>query len=375
MVLAQRAISRGWTPGSYDGPDIPAATFRGVAIALLAAGHHDTIARLAEVDDSALRGLFDHSVRIGTTPPKEPLAMAALLGAAYRLVMDDEASIAPTIRELTYDRSARTDKEAPAPWSARNFLEAWPGIDSLMRGRIIRALDNDLSPIQRLVHGSAASQAAYEGFEVIRRAGWTQPDVHPESLAALMNAADSPTSVAWAASAVPPLLWPSWAAPLGIDAKTDGVTLQRALADALRIAGTEALPDYDAIAGIGRKLRPTMLGTARQATSVLRQLSELALALRAAPGPIDYQQRRRLDASWLLPREHWELVCESASQDAGRARRHLNAQRYAYMRITATDPSALPGRLQFQGHLPDAASYTEFLLRMPAELKTASTRT
>jgi hypothetical protein len=238
-------------------------------------------------------------------------------------------------------------------------------------GRVVRALDNDLSPIQRLVHGSAASQASYEGFEVIRRAGWAQPDAHPESFAALMNAADSPTSITWAASAIPPLLWPSWAAPLGIDAKTDGITLQRALADALRIAGTGALPDYEVIAGIGRKLRPSMLGTAPQATSVLRQLSELALALRAAPGPIDYQQRRRLDVSRLLPQEHWKLVCESAGQDAGRARRHLNAQRYAYMRITATDPSALPGCLQFHSHLPDAANYTEFLLRMTAELKTA----
>lgn len=64
-------------------------------------------------------------------------------------------------------------------------------------------------------------------------------------------------------------------------------------------------------------------------------------------------------------------MCESASQDAGRERRHLNAQRYAYMRITARESSALPSRLQFQGHLPKAASYTEFLLGMTAELKTA----
>lgn len=371
MLLAQRAIARHWLPGKYNSPDIPAATFRGAAIALLSAGHHDTIAQLSGVDESELRGLFDHSVRIGTSPPKEPLAMAALLGAAYRLIMDDERTVAATIRRLTYDRSARTDKEAPAPWSARNFLDAWPGIDSLMRGRVIRSLDNDLSPIQRLVHGSAASPAAWEGFELIRRAGWDAPDAHSESFSALMNAADSPTSVTWAASAVPPLLWPSWAAPLGVNPKTDGVALQRALADALRIAGTGALPDYEAIAGIGRKLRPSMLGNPEQTTSILRQLIELALALRAAPGPIDYQQRQQLDTSRLLEEKHWHLICASARHDAGRARRLLNARRYAFMRITATAPRALPEHLRFQSHVPDAANYTDFLLRMTAELKAA----
>jgi hypothetical protein len=82
MLLAQRAISRHWLPGNFNSPDIPAATFRGAAIALLSAGHHDTVAQLSGVDESELRGLFDHSVRIGTSPPKEPLAMVALLGAA-----------------------------------------------------------------------------------------------------------------------------------------------------------------------------------------------------------------------------------------------------------------------------------------------------
>ncbi len=371
MLLAQRAISRHWRPGTYDSPDIPAATFRGAAIALLSAGRHDTISNLSGIDESELRGLFDYSVRIGTSPPKEPLAMGALLGAAYRLIVDDELTGAPIIRQLTYDRSARTDKEAPAPWSARNFLDAWPGIDSLMRGRVIRSLDNDLSPIQRLVHGSAASAAAWEGFELIRRAGWEAPDAHPKSLSALMNAADSPTSVTWAASAIPPLLWPSWAAPLGIDPRTDGITLQRALADALRVAGTGALPDYGAVAGIGRKLRPTMFGTPQQTTSILRQLTELALRLRAAPGPIDYLQRRQLDTSRLLETTHWQLICASVGHDPGRSRRHLNAQRYAYMRITATGPSALPARLRFRGDVADAANYTEFLLQMTAELKAA----
>jgi len=38
------------------------------------------------------------------------------------------------------------------------------------------------------------------------------------------------------------------------------------------------------------------------------------------------------------------------------------------MRITATPPSALPDRLRFRNHVPDAASYTEFLLHMTAEL-------
>ncbi|WNY33078.1 hypothetical protein Q9Q99_12660 [Curtobacterium flaccumfaciens] len=127
----------------------------------------------------------------------------------------------------------------------------------------------------------------------------------------------------------------------------------------------------EAIAGIGRKLRPTMFGSPQQTTSILRQLTELALTLRAAPGPIDYYQRRQLDTSRLLERTHWKLICASVGHDAGRSRRHLNARRYAYMRITATAPSSLPARLRFRGHAPDAANYTEFLLQMTAELKAA----
>lgn len=370
VVAAQQCLSGPWAERPQLYPEVPASTLRGAAIALLGAGNIERIANLAGVAPHDVEGLFDTSARIGTSPPKDAFAMAALLGAAYRIVIEDEELVAPIIRSVTYERAARTDQYASAPWSARNFLDTWPGVDAALRRRILRTLDEDLSPIQRLVHGSAASKDVAEGYALIRGEAQKAPD-RRGALAALMNSPDAPTSATWGLTAVPELLWTSWAAPLGVDDHTDGYTLQGVLADAVRIAGTGAFPDYEAIAGIGRRLRPNMFGTPTQTTSILRQISELAIALRASPGPIDYKARRALEFKQLLPEDHWRVVAESVAETPGRQRRLLNAQRYAYMRITAIPPSELPEQLKFRQFAPDAADYTAFVLTMSAELKSS----
>lgn len=166
-------------------------------------------------------------------------------------------------------------------------------------------------------------------------------------------------------------MWPSWAAPLGIDDKTDAVTLQTALADALRIAGTGDTPDVEAIAGIGRRLRPSLLGTPKQTDDILRQICELALILREEVGPIDYERRIGIPDDQLLLEDHWNILTASVGEAPGRQRRHLNARRYAFLRMSAAAPRDLPRPLQFRAHSSDAADHTAFILTMSAELKSA----
>ncbi len=78
--------------------------------------------------------------------------MAALVGAATdsswttRQLLPRRSGSSPTT-EIGSHR-----QRSAAPWSARNFLDAWPGIDSLMRGRVIRL---SLDPT------SAQSSASY----------------------------------------------------------------------------------------------------------------------------------------------------------------------------------------------------------------------
>lgn len=368
LFLAQQCLSSSWARPLRRSAEIPASTLRGVAIALLGAGDIDRVADLASVPIDGLEGLFDLGTRIGTTPPKDAYAMGALLGAAYRIVTDAEDLIAPVIRDVTYERSSRTDQYASAPWSARNFLDTWPGVDASLRRRVLRALDDDLSPIQRLVHGSVTSRNVSEGYSILCRDAEKNPE-RPGALVALMNSPDSPTSASWQSTAVPKLMWSSWSNPLGLNDHIGGYALQRAHAAALRVAGTGAYPDYDEIAGVGRRLRPDMLGTPSQTRSILRQLCDLAIVLRASPGPINYEKRRKLDFTQLLLPEHWRTLTDSIGEQPGLERRLMNAQRYAFMRVTATSPVELPQGLRFRKSAPDAADYSAFLLSMSAELK------
>lgn len=369
MLHAQLILARGWAAGQTNLPVVSANTLRGTGIALLGAGDLERIAELARVPVEDIRGLFDQRDRTGGTPPREPLAMAALLGAAYRLITDPEREVRAVIRETTFIRPVRSADVVEGPGSARYLLSYWPGIDERMRGRVVRALDRDLPPIQRLVHGSAASAEVFEALEALRDA--LDADDRIYSIEDKMRGRSPDTFLDGWRAGLPRLMWPSWAAPLGVDERTEAYTLQLALADALRIAGTGARPDVDAIAGIGKRLRPSMLGTPRQTDSVLQQLCELALVLQAEPPPIDYPRRMALPATQLLNEEHWNLLTESVGEPSGAHRRHLNTRRYAFLRMSACAPRDLPEPLRFRADTPDVAEFTTFLLTMSAELKVA----
>lgn len=372
MLQAQLSVAHTWASGGLSVPRIPAATLRGTAIALQAADDVGQIAELARISVGDLAGLFDDPARIGITPPREPLAMAALVGAAYRLITDPELTVRSTIRHIVFARTVRITEALEGPGSARYLLNFWPGVDARMRGRILRSIDEDLPPIQRLVHGSPGSPEVHEWFEAIKESRSSPADRRDLALEVLLNAPGGALSEKWGHQAIPRLLWPSWAAPLGIDDHTEPNALQAALADALRIAGTATHPDVDQIAGIGRRLRPQLLGNEQQTTVILRTLCDLALLLRARPGPIDYGIRRRIPHDQLLLDDHWQALCASVGDDPGKHRRLLNARRYAYLRMSAAAPSDLPPSIRFNSAVPDdVAAFTQFILTMSAELKVA----
>ncbi|WP_022904504.1 TniQ family protein [Curtobacterium sp. B8] len=363
---AQVALSKAWVETKRPRRPVDTSTLRGIAIALLRTRDIDLVSSLSNIPGDALEGLIEDTERIGTTPPRDALAMSALIGAAHRLATDPEPEVSATIRRITFSRPVRTTQKLSGPGSASHLLEFWPGIGAPMRGRVLRALDGDLPDMQRLVHATAVSPGFAELIVALE-----EPDPRIERTGWSWNTLALATEQPLTDVLIPPLMWPTWANPLGVDPITDPSALQRGLADAFRVAGVGVEGGTERIAGIGRKLRPSMLGTSEQATAVLQQLGELAGWLRLNPSPINYVARRYLRWSGLLPEADWRLLSGSVGEHPGRGRRLLNAQRYAWLRLTAAGTRDLPQHLEFQLGSPDAANYTRFLTTMSAELQSA----
>ncbi|WP_176491554.1 TniQ family protein [Curtobacterium sp. 'Ferrero'] len=367
IVRAQAAISAAWKRDRQTLdvfiPDVQHLfrTLRGVGIALLAADDTALIAELAELDPSQLHGLFDETARIGTAPPKNALAMGALMAAAFALMFTSEEEVRPIIRRLTFARPSAQGQTERGPGSAATLLGYWPGVGPRFRGRVLRAIDGDLPAMQRLVTGSAV------------RAEFDEPAV--AAYVDFLMPHDSLRNPTWTADHIPPLLWANWAVPLSVAGGADPETLQRSLALGLTAALAGAyrdVPDHEAIAGIGRRLRPAMLGTPAQTTAILRQLGELARYLAASEPGINYATRQRHLPWWqLLEPTHWDMICASVGTFTGGPRRLLNARRYLYLRATAQPISALPTPWAVVANGRDAAEYTDFQIRMTAQLQIA----
>jgi len=367
VVRAQVAISAAWKRDRETLevfiPDVQHLfpTLRGVGIALLATNDIPLIAELAELDPSQLQGLFDETARVGTAPPKNALAMGALMAAAFALMFAPEEKVRHLIRRLTFARPSGQGQTERGPGSATTLLGYWPGVGPRFRGRVLRAIDQDLPAMQRLVSGSAV-RAEFDEPAVAAYIGFLMPH-------------DSRRNPEWTADHIPPLLWTNWAAPLSVAGGADPETLQRSLALGLTaaLAGTyRDAREPEVIAGIGRRLRPAMLGTPAQTTAILRQLGELARYLAASTPHINYSTRRQHLPWWqLLNQTHWDMICASVGTFSGGPRRLLNARRYLYLRATAQPLSALPTAWAVVANGRDAAEHTEFQIRMTAQLQLA----
>jgi hypothetical protein len=148
---------------------------------------------------------------------------------------------------------------------------------------------------------------------------------------------------------IPSMLWPSWTVRLTPD---DGVyprTLAPVLAASLLVIDSKVrLEDAAELLGsvtdgivISRILQ--MLDDQPHWPDTVIALIRLADHLDAAEVPIDYQRRRRLDYTQLLPHEHWRDICRRTGASPGNGLRERVVRCQLFQRISGLPAEAAPG--------------------------------
>jgi len=335
---------------------------RGNASALRASGDFDTIARLSGLPREHLRGLIEPEQRVGSSPPSNAYAAAALITGALMLAVANDETARPFIRQLTFSRAPSPVPRGVGfgPGSPRELLARWGAPVDPMRRKILAAHDEDFTVSQRLVYGTAiASINDLTGAKVDQACG---PFLHPES--------------------VPAQLWTEWAAPLDSGGAVTEWAFRSALSAAvLTVNRGIQLPEYiDAertteaasearVSRLTRLLRPNMVGGLENADQLVRAITELAILLDVEPSPINYTQRTRMPWHRILPKEHWLDLCDAARHNPGGEVRRRNAQRYLFQRATLAVPGDLPTALAMKRHKQDAAEYSSFRAAITLELQ------
>lgn len=324
------------------------------ATALRGAQAFDAIGQLSGMDAAELRGLVDEEKHVGISPPKNAYAMAALTSAALALTRIDERHAKALIRHATFSRPPGHVPRGVGfgPGSPQELLARWPGATYPFSHQILRALDHDLTVSQRILWDTA---------------------VHPNTITE-HPAAHRRGLPVQRQFVVPEQLWPAWCSRLDVGGKVDAATLAQALAAAVRVSGAAAGPRDDVAKHLAAILRKNMLGTPEHTDALLAGISELAHTLDDNPIVINYPRRTHLPARPLLPQEHWELLADSIGRDPGNRRRHRNARRFVWHRLTAMAFDNFPPELRFGRSRDDTAEYTIFCTRMTAELQEALDR-
>ncbi|WP_083519813.1 TniQ family protein [Curtobacterium citreum] len=324
IAAAQRRIYR--IISEDDHPLDVLRTIAGIIGNLRAGGDLPLFSRLAEVPPETLLGLIEAEARVGSGPPHDAYALAALAAGAVRLLDEPELSVRPLIRQITFTR-----RPAPVPrsvgfgpGSAAELVAYWGHPNPLMRGRVLRAIEADITPRARL-------RSAIDG--------------------------NVPPSPAAPPRAAPRLLWSNWAVPLHIG---PGTSMR-----AMRIAFADGINDP----AQNFPTRIVALGDERARATTIEALRRLWNAAREEPIPIDYDRRRLLlNGSTIISAEHWHALCDAANTDPGEHRRLTLARWYLYLRATGDDAATLPASIRGVRRKHDAADLTSFGIRLTAEL-------
>jgi hypothetical protein len=320
------------------------------ATGLRGAKAFDEIGILSGLDSGELRGLFDEEKHVGISAPKSAYAMAGLIGAACALTRLDEKRANTLIRRATFARPpAHVPRGAGyGPGSPGELLSRWGEPPQPFRTQILRALDQDLTISQRILFDTAVDPIASDAHEPVTRGSRERR--------------------------VPEQLWPAWCSRLDIGGAVDAATLARALSIAVCNSGALRTSwDPDVRKNLAEFLRPNMLGTSDQTRALLAGIGELARAVDHADQIVDYSMRTGRVQN-LLPREHWERLAESINSDPGEHRRHRNATRYLWQRLTGKGLDKLPWHIRIGLTRDDSNEYTVFCTRMTAELQGALDR-
>ena len=124
------------------------------------------------------------------------------------------------------------------------------------------------------------------------------------------------------ATSLPTALWPAWSIRLRKQGSTDP-SWRIALSCAVLLVGS-CLTAKDAVDSLGGVISGTalqgllaMLGAAPHWDNICNAATRLADYLSSNPAPIDYQRRRRLDYTQLLPETRWRQICRETGTVAG----------------------------------------------------------
>ena len=99
----------------------------------------------------------------------------------------------------------------------------------------------------------------------------------------------------------------------------------------------------------------------------LRAVCEIAAFLDAHPSPIDYERRRTLDGTDLLPAQAWLEICARTRTHPGSDYHPDTMRRFLYQRITGASPDRMPGALAVPPRSLDAQrlAAVPFMLSTP----------
>jgi AraC-like DNA-binding protein len=172
---------------------------------------------------------------------------------------------------------------------------------------------------------------------------------------------------------IPQALWPDWSVRLRPRHGIDAVSFRIVAAACLLLPGaTEPIERlvsglWEDARSLPRKVSHVLQGVAAApcGDAVLAALTELADALHAHGGPIDYERRRSIALRALeLDQATWERICRRAGVLAGGVRRLGQARLWIWETLTGGLSHQAPPELRPKA-ADSTAVYHEFALRLP----------
>jgi hypothetical protein len=252
------------------------------------------------------------------SPPRAVTAAAGVLAAIEVLGQPSIASAGLSLRWLTSGTRSRGQAATPTT------VAAWRrGASTAMNAAALYSLQPVLRP---------SDQLRYRVVSLSPQA----PDITGDRIGAV-------------ARNTPGLLWESWAVRIAVP-EILGRSLRAALPVLVLITGTRpSLGEAAALLGnlISKNDASRILSVLQDAAQwlpVLTAITRLSDYLESQPAPIDYQRRRSLDYSGLLPGVEWDRICHATGAPPGSGRKERAARAYLRERV-----SMLPGDLTLPG--------------------------
>jgi len=158
-----------------------------------------------------------------------------------------------------------------------------------------------------------------------------------------------PFRIARIAPRIASFFWPAWAARLIPEGRYPA--LRQVLACAVLLAGTNSTAAEAATALGGATCGPTVVKNldllAREPywEAVSTSITRLAQYFDSHATPIDYERRRSLDYSSLLPDGRWEQICTEAGHRQGFAWKSISARCFLYEKISGAPARYAPRSL------------------------------